>query len=77
MSATYPYPYSSTALMSLMGSIQATVYAICIEKDWSAWKLGWNIRLLTTIYAVNLFIYICTCIIYYQSKYVNTVILSI
>ncbi|KAG8645137.1 WAT1-related protein At1g25270 [Manihot esculenta] len=51
MSATYPYPYSSTALMSLMGSIQATVYAICIEKDWSAWKLGWNIRLLTTIYA--------------------------
>lgn len=75
MSATYPYPYSSTALMSLMGSIQATVYAICIEKDWSAWKLGWNIRLLTTIYAVNLFIYIC--IIYHRTKSMNTVISSI
>ncbi|KAF2321276.1 hypothetical protein GH714_038453 [Hevea brasiliensis] len=40
MSARYPYPYSSTALMSLMASIQATIYAICMEKNWSAWKLG-------------------------------------
>ncbi|KAJ9160031.1 hypothetical protein P3X46_025472 [Hevea brasiliensis] len=51
MSARYPYPYSSTALMSLMASIQATIYAICMEKNWSAWKLGWNIRLLTAAYA--------------------------
>ncbi|KAF2299603.1 hypothetical protein GH714_038397 [Hevea brasiliensis] len=50
MSARYPYPYSSTALMSLMASIQATIYAICMEKNWSAWKLGWNIRLLTAAY---------------------------
>ncbi|KAK2979429.1 hypothetical protein RJ640_000145, partial [Escallonia rubra] len=44
MSQRYPC-YSSTALMCLMGALQATVYALCTEKDWSAWKLGWNIRL--------------------------------
>ncbi|XP_012073027.1 WAT1-related protein At1g25270 isoform X2 [Jatropha curcas] len=51
MSTTYPCPYSSTALMCLMASIQASVYALCMEKDWSQWKLGWNIRLLTAAYA--------------------------
>ncbi|XP_012073992.1 WAT1-related protein At1g68170 [Jatropha curcas] len=51
MSERYPSPYSSTALMSLMASIQASVYAFCMEKDWSQWKLGWNIRLLTAAYA--------------------------
>ncbi|KAK3032198.1 hypothetical protein RJ639_035910 [Escallonia herrerae] len=49
MSQRYPC-YSSTALMCLMGALQATVYALCTEKDWSAWKLGWNIRLVTVVY---------------------------
>ncbi|XP_050209813.1 WAT1-related protein At1g68170-like [Mercurialis annua] len=51
MSAKYPNPYSSTALMCLMASVQAVVYALCMEKDWSQWRLGWNIRLLTAAYA--------------------------
>ncbi|KAF2321278.1 hypothetical protein GH714_038467 [Hevea brasiliensis] len=51
MSAKYPCPYSSTALMSTMAAIQSVVYTFCVEKDWSQWKLGWNIRLLTAAYA--------------------------
>ncbi|KAJ8767692.1 hypothetical protein K2173_020632 [Erythroxylum novogranatense] len=47
----FPYPYWSTALMCLMGSIQAIIFALCMEKDWSQWKLGWNIRLLTVAYS--------------------------
>ncbi|KAF2321269.1 hypothetical protein GH714_038425 [Hevea brasiliensis] len=50
MSRSYPLPYSSSALMALMASIQSTVYALFMEKDWSAWKLGWNIRLFTAAY---------------------------
>ncbi|KAF2321277.1 hypothetical protein GH714_038455 [Hevea brasiliensis] len=50
MSRRYPLPYSSSALMALMASIQSTVYALFMEKDWSAWKLGWNIRLFTAAY---------------------------
>ncbi|KAF3435000.1 hypothetical protein FNV43_RR22087 [Rhamnella rubrinervis] len=51
MSERYPCHYSSTALMSMMGSIQAIVFALCMERDWKQWKLGWNIRLLTVAYS--------------------------
>ncbi|KAL5787655.1 hypothetical protein ACOSP7_004604 [Xanthoceras sorbifolium] len=51
MSEKYPCQYSSTALMCLMGSIQASVYALCMEKDRDQWKLGWNIRLSTVAYS--------------------------
>ncbi|GAV84353.1 EamA domain-containing protein [Cephalotus follicularis] len=50
MSLNYPCQYSSTVLMSLMGSIQSSVFAFCVERDWSQWKLGWNIRLFTVVY---------------------------
>ncbi|KAJ6754712.1 WAT1-RELATED PROTEIN [Salix purpurea] len=46
----YPCFYSSTALMSLMGSIQAIIYALCFERKWSDWKLESNIRLISVIY---------------------------
>ncbi|KAJ1399142.1 putative WAT1-related protein [Sesbania bispinosa] len=46
----YPSPHSSAALMSTMGAIQATVIALCVDRDWSQWKLNNNIRLLTVIY---------------------------
>ncbi|KAI6701688.1 hypothetical protein NL676_016012 [Syzygium grande] len=50
MAERYPCHYSSTALISLFGSIQAVGFALCTERDWSEWKLGWNIRLLTVAY---------------------------
>ncbi|KAK7363197.1 hypothetical protein VNO77_05329 [Canavalia gladiata] len=50
MSKEYPTHHSSTALMSLMGAIQATAFALCVEKDWSQWKLGSTIRLVTVLY---------------------------
>ncbi|XWS55191.1 hypothetical protein CRYUN_Cryun10bG0153400 [Craigia yunnanensis] len=51
MSEKYPCYYSSTALICTMGAIQAIIFALCMEKDRSQWKLGWNIRLLTVAYA--------------------------
>ncbi|KAK4424357.1 WAT1-related protein [Sesamum alatum] len=50
MSETYPCHYSSTALISVMGSVQAVVFALCTVRDWRQWKLGWNIRLLSVSY---------------------------
>ncbi|KAL1802091.1 hypothetical protein ACET3Z_030738 [Daucus carota] len=47
----YPCPYSSSALMIVMTSIQCTLYCLCVQRDWSQWKLGWNLRLLTVSYA--------------------------
>uniref|UniRef100_A0A5B6YH78 WAT1-related protein n=1 Tax=Davidia involucrata TaxID=16924 RepID=A0A5B6YH78_DAVIN len=50
MSQRYPCYYSSAALMTVMGSIQAVVFALCMERDWNQWRLGWNIRLLAIAY---------------------------
>ncbi|XVF68294.1 hypothetical protein PTKIN_Ptkin10aG0193600 [Pterospermum kingtungense] len=50
MSVKFPYLSSTTALMCIMGSIQAAIFAFCTEKDWSQWKLGWNVRLLAVTF---------------------------
>ncbi|KAI5389191.1 hypothetical protein KIW84_074735 [Lathyrus oleraceus] len=47
MSQNFPWHYSIAALTSIMGAIQSFIYAICTERDWSQWKLDWNLRLLT------------------------------
>ncbi|KAK7363204.1 hypothetical protein VNO77_05336 [Canavalia gladiata] len=46
----YPSHHSSAALISTMGAIQGTIIALCVEKDWSQWRLNSTIRLLTVIY---------------------------
>ncbi|XP_061999555.1 WAT1-related protein At1g25270-like [Rosa rugosa] len=51
MSKRYPCPYSSTALMCIMGSIQSVIFALCMERDWNQWKMGWDIRLWTAAYS--------------------------
>ncbi|KAK7363207.1 hypothetical protein VNO77_05339 [Canavalia gladiata] len=51
MNEEYPSPHSSSALMSTMGAIQSFVFALCIDRDWAKWKLGYNVRLLTVAYA--------------------------
>ncbi|CAN1288261.1 WAT1-related protein At1g25270 [Linum perenne] len=43
--------YSSTALMSMMASIQSVCFCMFVEKDWSQWKLGLNVRLLAVSFA--------------------------
>ncbi|KAB2628489.1 WAT1-related protein [Pyrus ussuriensis x Pyrus communis] len=51
MTRDYPCQYSSTALMSIMASMQSTVFPLCRERDWSQWKLGWDIKLFTAVYS--------------------------
>uniref|UniRef100_A0A7N0VKX6 WAT1-related protein n=1 Tax=Kalanchoe fedtschenkoi TaxID=63787 RepID=A0A7N0VKX6_KALFE len=51
MSDRYPCQYSCTAILSVMAAVQATVFALCTERDWSQWRLGFNIRLFTVLYS--------------------------
>ncbi|KAL1198263.1 WAT1-related protein [Cardamine amara subsp. amara] len=51
MSETLPCHYTSTALMCVMGFFESTIYALCVERDWTQWKLGWDIRLWTAAYS--------------------------
>lgn len=53
ISKRYPCHYSSTALMNVMGAVQSTVYALCMERDnWAGWKLDLNL-LLIVLYSVS------------------------
>ncbi|XLV00112.1 hypothetical protein S245_014451, partial [Arachis hypogaea] len=45
------YPYSSTALMSVMATLLSVTFTFCVERDFSQWKLDWNVRLLIVAYA--------------------------
>ncbi|XP_042023275.1 WAT1-related protein At1g68170-like [Salvia splendens] len=47
----YPCPYSITAMMTAWASVQSVLFAVCTEKDWSNWIMGWDIRLLTVAVA--------------------------
>ncbi|XP_015893328.3 WAT1-related protein At1g68170 isoform X2 [Ziziphus jujuba] len=51
MSKRYPFHYSGTALMCVMASVQSLAFALCVERDWTKWKLGWNLGLLTAAYS--------------------------
>lgn len=51
LSQSYPCYYSSTALIVSMASIQSSGFALCTVRDWSEWKLGWNVRLFSAIYS--------------------------
>ncbi|XVF61829.1 hypothetical protein PTKIN_Ptkin08bG0162300 [Pterospermum kingtungense] len=50
MGENYPFIFSTTALTCITASIQATIYSIITDRNWSAWKLGWNIRLFCAVY---------------------------
>ncbi|CAI9098509.1 OLC1v1035171C2 [Oldenlandia corymbosa var. corymbosa] len=47
----YPCPLSFTALMTMMALILNFIAASCLQRDWSQWKLGWNIRLIAVAFS--------------------------
>ncbi|CAL9184427.1 unnamed protein product [Musa hybrid cultivar] len=51
LAEAYPCHYSNAALMCLMGSIQASILALCVERHRIQWRLGFDIRLLTAAYS--------------------------
>ncbi|XP_042516415.1 WAT1-related protein At1g09380-like isoform X1 [Macadamia integrifolia] len=50
MTETFAAPYSSTALLCFMASIQCGVIGICVEHNISGWSLKSHIRLITALY---------------------------
>ncbi|XP_050209260.1 WAT1-related protein At1g68170-like isoform X2 [Mercurialis annua] len=51
MSKRYPCPYSSAALMSITAAVQCVVFSLSMERNWSEWKLHWNLMLLIAVYS--------------------------
>ncbi|CAA7396885.1 unnamed protein product [Spirodela intermedia] len=46
----FPCANSSAALMCLMAAVQSAALALCMQRDWNEWKMGLDIRLLTSVY---------------------------
>lgn len=47
----YPAEFSLTAIMMLQGTVQCALVAVCFEPKASAWKLKWDIQLLSIVYS--------------------------
>ncbi|KAL7003180.1 hypothetical protein U1Q18_004338 [Sarracenia purpurea var. burkii] len=51
MSEKFAAPYTTSALICLMASIQCGIVGFCAERDMSAWSLTPSIRALSSLYA--------------------------
>ncbi|KAK4491341.1 hypothetical protein RD792_002077 [Penstemon davidsonii] len=51
VSQKYGAPYSSSALMCLMGSIECVIVGFCFDHNLSAWSLTPSIRIVSSVYA--------------------------
>ncbi|XP_031497758.2 WAT1-related protein At5g07050-like [Nymphaea colorata] len=57
----FPAPLSMTALVCSFSSLQALVVALAFERHSSAWRLSWNLQLITIIYCGT----IMSIVVYY------------
>ncbi|GAB4844893.1 hypothetical protein Ancab_038284 [Ancistrocladus abbreviatus] len=63
----YPAELSLTLLVCVMGVVQGAAVALVMERDMSAWALGWDSRLLASVYSGV----VCSGIAYYVQGVVN------
>ena len=49
----YPYKYWSSMVTCLVGGFQTALVGIILNTDKNAWKLGWNLVLVTILYSVS------------------------
>ncbi|CAN6284414.1 unnamed protein product [Urochloa humidicola] len=47
----YPYKYWSSMTTCLVGGFMTALAGIVLRRDREAWKLGWNLNLLTVVYS--------------------------
>jgi len=47
----YPYKYSSSMATCLVGGFVTAFVGVVVRRDGDAWKLGWNLKLLTVVYS--------------------------
>nr|CAB3489567.1 unnamed protein product [Digitaria exilis] len=47
----YPYKYWSSMATCLVGGFQTAIVGVILRRDKKAWKIGWDINLLTIVYS--------------------------
>ncbi|KAI5598979.1 hypothetical protein BDE02_02G167400 [Populus trichocarpa] len=51
ISKSYPFQYSSTALMSFLGAVQSAILSLSIERNFSMWILRTKLEIISVLYA--------------------------
>ncbi|KAK7363196.1 hypothetical protein VNO77_05327 [Canavalia gladiata] len=47
----YPCYITSIAMLNTIGAIQSVIFGFCVVRDINEWKMGWDIRLLTSAFS--------------------------
>ncbi|CAA2971217.1 WAT1-related At5g64700-like [Olea europaea subsp. europaea] len=50
----FPYKFCATMFTCVIASIQLMIIGLCINRKPEAWKLGWNLQLITIVYSGTL-----------------------
>ncbi|KAJ6387286.1 hypothetical protein OIU78_017075 [Salix suchowensis] len=50
----FPFKYHTTMITCFLASIESAVIGLCMDRSSAAWKLEWNLQLLTIIYSGSL-----------------------
>ena len=48
----FPYKYWSSMATCMVGGLQTALAGVIFRRDKNAWKIGWDINLLTIVYSV-------------------------
>jgi len=49
----FPLRYTGTMLACILAAIQGGIVGICIDSRKAAWRLEWNLQLVTILYSVR------------------------
>ncbi|XP_041011067.1 WAT1-related protein At4g08300-like [Juglans microcarpa x Juglans regia] len=63
----YPVELSLTAWICLMGMVEGSIVSLIMERDLSVWAIGWDSRLLASVYTGI----VCSGIAYYLQGFVS------
>lgn len=53
MVKVFPLRYWGTMISCIMAAIQSVVIGLSIDSSKAAWRLGWNLQLITILYSVR------------------------
>jgi len=48
----FPLKYWGTMVSCILAAIQAAAVGVCLDSSKAAWRLEWNLQLITIVYSV-------------------------
>ncbi|CAK9139030.1 unnamed protein product [Ilex paraguariensis] len=62
----FPYKYMATTVTCLIASLQQAAVGLCLDHSMAAWRLRWNLQLITIVYSGALATAVSFCLISWE-----------